>query len=365
MLSVEAIYSSFSAPPTMTAQPSLHETYKRIQHSVMDLGEKRLWPDVKARAAMHRGLVRDQNSCRPIPVSFSDGNGPVEIAIFWRHRQEMLDLIKQAQEQVFGPFVDDILTAVGAKGTSEREKVERSVTWTSAEAAHTVVLVFSEHPSLLDETQRRDWRAVNSDQLLELGDALQSEVFDIVALGGSLTLQVWGYCVTGDGSMLLLLTDDEESGYTPPSEKEAPPRACIADLRSRLHVTGTRVLGALNSRPKALIHVTCGRFLDWPGDEGNEDVALGAAAQDAVNRVVVKYSAAFASGSKLPLSGDSFRAREAQTRRGGPGGAPSPPLPGLGAHVVVSEMELVRDVQWTMIKHEMHRKYSLRMERSL
>ena len=89
----------------MTAQPSLHETYKRIQHSVMDLGEKRLWPDVKARAAMHRGLVRDQNSCRPIPVSFSDGNGPVEIAIFWRHRQEMLDLIKQAQEQVFGPFV--------------------------------------------------------------------------------------------------------------------------------------------------------------------------------------------------------------------------------------------------------------------
>ena len=154
-------------------------------------------------------------------------------------------------------------------------------------------------------------------------------------------------------------------GMSSGSFGEAPPRACIADLRSRLHVTGTRVLGALNSRPKALIHVTCGRFLDWPGDEGNEDVALGAAAQDAVNRVVVKYSAAFASGLKLPLSGDSFRAREAQTRRGGPGGAPSPPLPGLGAHVVVSEMELVRDVQWTMIKHEMHRKYSLRMERSL
>ena len=40
----------------------------------------------------------------------------------------------------------------------------------------------------------------------------------------------------------------------------------LTTLRTRIGAVGTRVLGELNSRPKALLHVSCGRLLDWPAE---------------------------------------------------------------------------------------------------
>jgi hypothetical protein len=38
----------------------------------------------------------------------------------------------------------------------------------------------------------------------------------------------------------------------------------VSRLRERIGAVGKAVLGELNSRPKKLLHVTCGRLLDWP-----------------------------------------------------------------------------------------------------
>ena len=304
---------ALSAPPPPPIR--LTSLYEKIQAGTVDLGRKREWPDKAARAAMQRGLERVGG--RVTPRTFTDGNGPLDVAIFWNHRPEVVAMIEEAQREVFTPFVAAVLDAVAAASSTSTttttnsaqrvSEVEQGVAMTSLEALHTVVLVFSEHPSLLDDAQLPGWKAVDDDAVRSLGSALQSDVFTDEGL--RLRLRVWGYCVTGDGSMLLLLEDlaDQEADH--PAEQSSRRKRkggsgrvdSFMDLRSRIHATGSRVLGSLNSRPKALIHVTCGRFLAWPGDGGDgggDGLSEAEQEQEAsrVGRVVEEWGEAFAQG---------------------------------------------------------------------
>ena len=314
-------FAANAPPPSLL----LRAKYRGIRDSTLTIADRGLWPDSAARASFSRGLVLRKNtsttSARPRRFA---RDGPLQVTAFLAKDQVALSLVHAAREQVFAPFCASLLDAIGAP--SARAAVAENIHWPRDDSAHIVVTVFSEHPSLLEPDQRASWRSVTPAQTDALGSHLEKDVFGD-AIAPSLVLDA--YVLTPDGSMIL--------GFIEAAEAEGAAgggSSSLGALRSRIGAAGVAVLGELNSRPKALIHVTVGRLLVWPSEE------LDASSRARVNRVVATWTHALASGS-LP---------------GGAGGA----LPGVGQRIELKQMELCRDVRWMMGERETLRRFRLR-----
>ena len=103
-------------------------------------------------------------------------------------------------------------------------------------------------------------------------------------------------------------------------------------LREEIGAVGERVLGPLNSRPKALVHVSAMRLLDWPAE-----AALDVGEHAHVTAVLRSWTSALAA-DRLP-TGEA--------------------APQIGAAVHIASLELVRDVHWMMTHRRTYRRFLL------
>jgi hypothetical protein len=144
-----------------------------------------------------------------------------------------------------------------------------------------------------------------------------------------------------------------------------------AALHEDLARRGADALGApLTSRPKRLIHVTCGRLLAWPLLAPPPPPASSADAPGATGPVASLFpasrelsDAARARGSRVVARWARALARgELPSGRAGEAGAEEvpQPLPNLGARVALRDIALVRDTQWMMGQRHTYRTYARR-----
>ena len=287
------------------AQQELQTLYTSLLHGV----NASAWPDTDSHRKLWRGLRRELNG-RVEPVNF-DADGPLQTAFFLRQSHLAMHLVADACTTVFEPFLKELRH--GLSNASLRV-VDQGIFRPDPNALHTVAVVFSEHPSLLDDADRAKWHHVTEAQL----EILRSALREPVEAQCPLRLQLWGYAITADGSMVLLLA-------------EAPNGSSLLELREEIQSIGNATLGELNSRPKKLVHVSLMRLLDWPF------ARLTAAEQRHVAKTVGRWSDAL---SKQQL----------------PSGAK---LPNLGVHFQLDELELVRDLQWMMTRRRTYATYDL------
>ena len=95
------------------------------------------------------------------------------------------------------PLITELKSGLRARN---RAVVERGAWLPKDEAIHVIVRVFSEHPTLLEPEEQASWRAVSESRCERLGEA----VANALAENGhcAVSLRVWGYALTKDGSML-------------------------------------------------------------------------------------------------------------------------------------------------------------------
>ena len=269
------------------------------------------WPDADAHKKLWRGLEYDADG-RVQPRTFSK-DGPLQIVLYLQQSADALDLVAQAREKIFEPFLAELREGL-SKATLD--VIDRGVFVPKADALHTVVLVFSEHPSLLDDDERAKWQPVGDQKVEELGEALKVPIETRCAI----RLQLWGYAITPDGSMLMLFEEASGGGGS-----------SLLSLREQLAAVGEQKLGALNSRPKKLVHVSSMRMLDWPFGR------LSGAEDRHVQAVIRKWTSALAA-HRLPDGS---------------------PLPNVNATFDAEQLQLARDMQWMMTRHQTYRKYQL------
>ena len=216
---------------------------------------------------------------------------------------------------------------------ASREVLDRGVWRPSDESLHIIVRVFSEHPSLLEPAEAKSWAPVSEAQREQLQRAIIEHLYAHRYTGPyarKLQLVVHGYALTSDGSMLLLF--EEPPDATASSQRSNPASvASFVALRDELGQVGRSVLGELNSRPKALVHVSAMRLLDWPSN-------LDAAEAAHVRTTIQAWSSALAA-NRLP-SGEA--------------------VPNLGATVRITSLELARDVHWMMTHRQTYANFTLR-----
>ena len=274
------------------------------------------WPDAEAQSKLWRGLRRSADNRTVEPTVF-ESDGPLQVVCFLQQSAVAMRLVADAKKHVFEPFLAELRAGLSAEALAV---VDRGTFVPKPSALHTVVLVFSEHPSLLDATERSQWHAVPEATVATLGEALRAPIEARCAL----RLRLAGYAITPDGSMLLLL-DEADGGSS------------MLELRNELQSLGTTSLGSLNTRPKKLIHVSAMRLLEWPFD------SLTPADEAHVQAVVGAWTAALGNhtlpdGSPLPNLSDGH---------------------GEETTVTADHIELVRDTQWMMTRHHSYAQYTL------
>ena len=297
------------------ANLELHDSPELHAHA--GRSARRLWLDERARSAPHRGLEPGRRGA----AAELSADGPLSRRIRRSDAAQGLDIFRAARRDVFEPFVRELETVLAQGGTDAdaraRAEVAAGVHWPEEHTAHTIALVFSEHPSLLDDAARATWRRIESAEIDTLAQTLELHARGATRAAAGATarseracrvsaaieLRVHGYAVTPDGSMLMLL---EEALHEPARGSSRGAGGGFGALRSRLQAHGEATLGTLNSRPKKLIHVTCGRLLAWPGDarpDGSRGAALGADAAARVGRVAQRWSEHLARGTLPPPPG--------------------------------------------------------------
>lgn len=268
------------------------------------------WPDADAQTKLWRGLRRSADNRTVEPTTFAS-DGPLQIACFLQQSPEAMRLVAEAKAQIFEPFLAELRAGLSMEAL---EVVDRGVFRPQPAALHTVVLVFSEHPSLLDESDRAAWHAVSEPDVHALGTAVREPIEQRCAL----RLRLWGYAITADGSMLLLL-------------EEASGGSSLLEMRDELQALGTASLGSLNTRPKKLIHVSAMRLLEWPFG------VLNATESAHVQATIQKWTSA--------LANRSFPTGEA--------------LPNIGFDgITARRVQLVRDEQWMMTRRKSYASYT-------
>jgi len=305
-------HRQLSAPPWA-------ELYRDLSARTIAAAASGAWPDPEARSSLSRGLRPGPRG--PEPVRF-ETDGPLQCAAFFRcegcEQGRGLALVRDARQLVFEPFVADILQALPPWA---RRQVESGLHWPKDAAIHICVTVFSEHPSLLDTVQQASWRAVDDAQIESLAARLAATALS--AQVPAVELRLHGYAVTPDGSMIITFDEVGDASQG------------LSALRERVATAGAAELGELNSRPKRLIHITCGRLLVWPHALDQGDAWQAA-------RVAGVWARALVQG-RLPLrAGRALRA------------------PNLQARVRLAEIELCRDVRWMMGERHTYRTFSLK-----
>ena len=290
----------------------LLDRYTKLQAAI----EPAVWPDRSASDALWRGLHRGKDGTVQ-PNRFAS-DGPLQATVFFEKNPEALRVIGEARSTIFEPLVRDLCA-----GLRHRNKaiVERGLWIPKDGALHVIVRVFSEHPSLLDGDAARKWKPIWPMESERLGEVIEAALRAGVQ-GSSTTaliLRLWGYTLTPDGSMLFLF--EEGDGGT-----------SLLALRDKLGRAGESVLGELNSRPKALIHLTAARLLEFP-----EASDLTEAESKHIRDTVTRWRA---------LLRASGQARGAA-------------LPNIGRTIRVDELELVRDVHWFMTQRQVLRTFRL------
>ena len=278
------------------------------------------WPDRSAQARLMRGLTRAPSG-RLAPTVFPE-DAPLEVVFFPPPGTALQSLLLEAQQRVFKPFIAEVRAGLSAKSQAA---LDAAAYWTPPESAHIVLLVFSEHPSLLAGEQRAKWHRVPQSAVDGLVRALHSD--RTVSNVCPMRLQLDGFTVTPDGSMLALFQQRPSAAGSAGSS--------LLGLRRELHRVGTAALGELNSRPKDLVHMSVGRLFEFPAE-------LTAREQAHVDRTVRAWGAALAAGTLAPADA-----------AGGAGAVPVP-VPGLYVEVVVDRAEVVRDTQWMMLQRQTH-----------
>lgn len=288
-----------------TAQEELEKLYAGMLLGV----NASAWPDAESHEKLWRGLQYASNG-RVEARTFA-ANGPLQVVLFLQQSQVAMRLVEEARAHVFQPFLTELRSGLSAPSL---KTMERGVFTPKSDAMHSVMLVFSEHPSLLDAEDRAKWQPVSDEQVQTLDTALRAPLESRCAMA----IQLWGYAITPDGSMLLLF-------------EEAPGGSSLLELREDLQRIGEDTLGSLNSRPKKLIHVSTMRLLDWPFDNLTE------AESAHVEATIARWAAALAD-KQLPSGAE---------------------LPNLGTRVEGSQLELARDTQWMMTHHHTYGVFDL------
>lgn len=293
------------------------------------------WPDQAAHRKLARGLT--MNGTRVFPRKF-DENGPLQAtAFFFPRNTYAVQLLEALRAEIFDPFTAEVLAALSGPNEADRDlrdRISRGIYAPDPRTFHLVLTVFSEHSSLLDGEEQRRWRPV-SDQSVEALAGRLVHAFDPALLRAP-TISFQGLCLTLDGSMIATFNEapvDASEAFT-----------SVGDVRKQIAAVGRTELGHLNSRPKNLIHVSLGRFLDWPHD------VISAETMARVGSVVAKYTRAFAAGVH-PRTGVAFGPPSALAVRVGDRE--------LGRQILLTEVELCRDTHWMMVERRTYKTYTL------
>ena len=312
----------------------LRKMYSALQTRPADAD----WPDRTATARLWRGLhhERDESTGRlTVQPNRFVTDGPLQTTLFFKDNPKVLQIVHDAQQQLVKPLVAELRNGLRARN---RAYLDRGFWLPRDEALHIIVRVFSEHPSLLDEHERAAWQPVQPEQVVRLGDAIEGSLNDPSRPGGAcaIALSLFGYALTDDGSFLILFEDHHPDD--PSAKGASKPGSSLLALREDLGRVGESVLGTLNSRPKALIHMSIARLLELPPEE-----ALDAAEKSHVRQTISKWRSAL-KARDLGLLGNNGIPTQNQ-------------LPNLEAVIYADELELVRDTTWMMTQRETYRKF--------
>ena len=327
----------------------LKEKYAALRDATLAAAERSSWPEHGARASLSRGLKRSRNLSLGFdtvhPRRFAK-DGPLQVAAFLGANADAVDLVSSLRRLVFEPFLRGLLALLD---DDTRREISAGVHWPAIDSLHIVVTVFSEHPSLLDDTQREQWRPISDAQVAALGERLSSEVFgSATSAPHAPSLALDGTYLTPDGSMIATFIEacDAEAAC------DAADAGALGALRLRLSEVGTRSLGPLNSRPKALIHLTIGRLLVWPYEKLNDE------SRRRVGEYVAKWTMSLAKGQVPAGTASTADYPYGQLPHAVPGVADA--AGGRQARrLVVRELELCRDVRWMMGERQTIRTFKL------
>lgn len=315
------------------AAPHGNQHLRRLYDALQARPPDAEWPDRVATAALWRGLhyAYEPSGKKAVRPNAFATDGPLQTTLFFANNKAVLQIVHEARRLIFEPIVEELRAGLRPRN---RAILDRGVWRPHDEALHIIVRVFSEHPSLLGTEEAARWRPVRPEQVERLGEAIAVSLDNPRAPARRacpIPLSLFGYALTDDGSFLTLWEEEEEAA-------EAGRGASLLKLREALGRVGESVLGELNSRPKALIHMSVARLLEWP-----LEAALDDAERAHVRRTVGRWRAA-------------LKARELI---GEPGRPRHGVLPNLGATIWADELELVRDTTWMMTERETLRKFRL------
>lgn len=190
------------------------------------------------------------------PPRFDDGHGPLGVYAMLHDNAGALALLRWCR----GAFEQLVRELAAPLSPAQRARLALLTFKPEERTYHTVVAVFHEHPSLLSEEQKDDWRPVDPPLCEACAAALQRRHEPMRAP----TLALDSMCLTADGALIAGFVDDDEEAF-------AALRASSVEEAQEVIVGA--VGGALTSRPKRLIHVTLGRLLGAPEGLGSSERA--------------------------------------------------------------------------------------------
>lgn len=165
---ISLIYlTGFKRQKTTLANEKLRSLYHKLRRKI----DPEMWPDADAALKLWRGLHRTANgSVRPNKFK---SDGPLQLTAFFDTGEKAVEIVHEARRHIFDPLVAELRS--GLRRHSQ-EVLDRGL-WIPADASlHLIVRVFSEHPSLLDPPEAKQWRPVSDAQVEKLGDAVEAHL---------------------------------------------------------------------------------------------------------------------------------------------------------------------------------------------
>ena len=336
----------------MGANDGLERAYREIGRSgvgALELGD---WPrssyfleHCETRPEDGALLPRRFETDSVVGVSCELGEDREHVRLLETAQRVFSDILQEARERCLS-------------AAASREFATRGIWWAPRESFHAVVSVFSEHPDLLDRDARERWTPVPEDKLKhELGVELRSDLWAYPV--PPINLRLHGYRFCADGALIACFVDDDAGrggGERDAGELEKTPEAAedAADaptafgaLRRRVTALGLKVLGALSSRPKRIIHVTLGRVLRLPDARVCDD-----AQREALLAHLRRVAAKLHANETVDFSADA-RAEPSGWRIAVEGAPPRERIvaPGIGGVLRVREASLTVEKRWWMTEY--------------
>lgn len=235
-------------------QMNLPEVYRSIANKALDVDR---WPD---STNFLQCLHKNEKGEYVVPT-FPKGEGPVGLMAL-ASRQNSLhpgnSMHVNACLDMFDSFCEDLRQQVFTK--DDGELMEEYFVIVKSLAPHLTVAIFQEHPELLmmNARQENDFYFMDNENMRELAKSLVTRASNYEPID----LMLDSVLLTSDGAMIAGYVDNSKGSF--------------GSLKGELLDDAMDILqGNITSRPKRLIHMTCGRVVSINDfDDGERQMAL-------------------------------------------------------------------------------------------